>query len=79
MVNRFLEEKDILYMFVYGFLFYEENVNFVFWQFSFSAKNHGLAAELQKNVVQQLIDQYINDLILRFKQKKIYISSQCRY
>lgn len=67
-------------MFVYGFLFFkEENVSFcvpaVFLL--------GLAAELQKEErLQQLIDQYLSDLMIRFKQKKkkkkiyIYISSQ---
>lgn len=60
-------------MFVYGFLFLRGECKFcVLAVFLF-----GLAAELQKEErLQQLIDQYINNLI-RFKQKEdIYISSQ---
>lgn len=61
-------------MFVYGFLFLRGECKFCV----LAVFLLGLAAELQKEErLQQLIDQYINNLMIRFKQKEdIYISSQ---
>lgn len=61
-------------MFVYGFLFLRGECKFCV----LAVFLLGLAAELQKEErLQQLIDQYVNNLMIRFQQKEdLYISSQ---
>lgn len=63
MANSFLEEKNILYMFVYGFPFLRGECKFCALAVFLLGKEPLLKCR-KRNVAQQLMDPHVNDLTI---------------